>query len=235
MYERSYLASSSPCSLYKSQGCLAPPNKRIPSLLTDIHLPSFDLNLHTNTSKREINSDLYTITIMSSENVFLIWGGEGWVAGHLKTLLESQGKQALPAAAIDSHKLTSVQERRSSQLPSACKTEKLSLPRSRNTSQPTSSTLRGQLAVLTSIGVRTTRRRPSETTLSVPSTWLMLPTRRESTLLFLQLAASTPTMRLTQLAAQGTRRPTRPISLDLSIPRLRHTLRRSVQHIPDEI
>jgi len=65
----------------------------IPSLLTDIHLPSFDLNLHTNTSKREINSDLYTITIMSSENVFLIWGGEGWVAGHLKTLLESQGKK----------------------------------------------------------------------------------------------------------------------------------------------
>merc|ERR1712098_557669 len=60
---------------------------------TDIHLPSFDLNLHTNTSKREINSDLYTITIMSSENVFLIWGGEGWVAGHLKTLLESQGKK----------------------------------------------------------------------------------------------------------------------------------------------
>merc|ERR1711900_53287 len=52
-----------------------------------------DLNLHTNTSKREINSDLYTITIMSSENVFLIWGGEGWVAGHLKTLLESQGKK----------------------------------------------------------------------------------------------------------------------------------------------
>merc|ERR1711939_359529 len=50
-------------------------------------------NLHTNTSKREINSDLYTITIMSSENVFLIWGGEGWVAGHLKTLLESQGKK----------------------------------------------------------------------------------------------------------------------------------------------
>ncbi|KAG4430212.1 hypothetical protein IFR05_014298 [Cadophora sp. M221] len=30
---------------------------------------------------------------MSSENVFLIWGGEGWVAGHLKTLLESQGKK----------------------------------------------------------------------------------------------------------------------------------------------
>lgn len=24
---------------------------------------------------------------------FLIWGGEGWVAGHLKTLLESQGKK----------------------------------------------------------------------------------------------------------------------------------------------
>jgi len=29
----------------------------------------------------------------SSENVFLIWGGEGWVAGHLKTILESQGKK----------------------------------------------------------------------------------------------------------------------------------------------
>lgn len=26
-------------------------------------------------------------------NRFLIWGGEGWVAGHLKTLLESQGKE----------------------------------------------------------------------------------------------------------------------------------------------
>jgi nucleoside-diphosphate-sugar epimerase len=24
---------------------------------------------------------------------FLIWGGEGWVAGHLKTLLEGQGKE----------------------------------------------------------------------------------------------------------------------------------------------
>ncbi|TGO61465.1 hypothetical protein BCON_0027g00530 [Botryotinia convoluta] len=30
---------------------------------------------------------------MSSSNRFLIWGGEGWVAGHLKTLLESQGKE----------------------------------------------------------------------------------------------------------------------------------------------
>jgi dTDP-4-dehydrorhamnose reductase len=30
---------------------------------------------------------------MSTENIFLIWGGEGWVAGHLKTLLESQGKK----------------------------------------------------------------------------------------------------------------------------------------------
>lgn len=29
---------------------------------------------------------------MASNNVFLIWGGEGWVAGHLKTLLESQGQ-----------------------------------------------------------------------------------------------------------------------------------------------
>lgn len=28
-----------------------------------------------------------------STNRFLIWGGEGWVAGHLKTLLESQGKE----------------------------------------------------------------------------------------------------------------------------------------------
>ncbi|CAI4219303.1 unnamed protein product [Parascedosporium putredinis] len=28
-----------------------------------------------------------------SANRFLIWGGEGWVAGHLKTLLESQGKE----------------------------------------------------------------------------------------------------------------------------------------------
>ncbi|CAD6446163.1 d6c3d050-1a30-4b3a-8648-1babd48eff29 [Sclerotinia trifoliorum] len=29
---------------------------------------------------------------MAQPNRFLIWGGEGWVAGHLKTLLESQGK-----------------------------------------------------------------------------------------------------------------------------------------------
>lgn len=31
--------------------------------------------------------------------VFLIWGGEGWVAGHLKALLESQGKsfRSIPA------------------------------------------------------------------------------------------------------------------------------------------
>jgi hypothetical protein len=28
---------------------------------------------------------------MAPKPVFLIWGGEGWVAGHLKTLLESQG------------------------------------------------------------------------------------------------------------------------------------------------
>jgi 3,5-epimerase/4-reductase len=26
-------------------------------------------------------------------NRFLIWGGEGWVAGHLKNILESQGKE----------------------------------------------------------------------------------------------------------------------------------------------
>lgn len=26
-------------------------------------------------------------------NRFLIWGGEGWVAGHLKTLLEGQGRE----------------------------------------------------------------------------------------------------------------------------------------------
>ena len=30
---------------------------------------------------------------MSGTDSFLIWGGEGWVAGHLKTLLESQGKK----------------------------------------------------------------------------------------------------------------------------------------------
>ena len=29
---------------------------------------------------------------MAAKQVFLIWGGEGWVAGHLKTLLEKQGK-----------------------------------------------------------------------------------------------------------------------------------------------
>lgn len=28
-----------------------------------------------------------------SQNRFLIWGGKGWVAGHLKELLESQGKE----------------------------------------------------------------------------------------------------------------------------------------------
>jgi len=28
-----------------------------------------------------------------SGNKYLIWGGEGWVAGHLKTLLEKQGKE----------------------------------------------------------------------------------------------------------------------------------------------
>lgn len=28
----------------------------------------------------------------ATKPVFLIWGGEGWVAGHLKTLLESQGE-----------------------------------------------------------------------------------------------------------------------------------------------
>jgi 3,5-epimerase/4-reductase len=26
-------------------------------------------------------------------NVYLIWGGEGWVAGHLRDLLKSQGKE----------------------------------------------------------------------------------------------------------------------------------------------
>lgn len=29
----------------------------------------------------------------TSEKVFLIWGGEGWVAGHLKELLQKQGQQ----------------------------------------------------------------------------------------------------------------------------------------------
>lgn len=28
----------------------------------------------------------------ASKNVFLIWGGEGWVAGHLKELLQQQGE-----------------------------------------------------------------------------------------------------------------------------------------------
>jgi 3,5-epimerase/4-reductase len=28
-----------------------------------------------------------------SKNVFLIWGGKGWVAGHLEALLRSQGKE----------------------------------------------------------------------------------------------------------------------------------------------
>jgi len=30
---------------------------------------------------------------MVTQNKFLIWGGEGWVAGHLKELLQSQGKE----------------------------------------------------------------------------------------------------------------------------------------------
>jgi len=30
---------------------------------------------------------------LTKDPVYLIWGGEGWVAGHLKTLLESQGKK----------------------------------------------------------------------------------------------------------------------------------------------
>ncbi|KAI1006718.1 hypothetical protein K3495_g1503 [Podosphaera aphanis] len=30
---------------------------------------------------------------MSSEPVFLIWGGEGWIAGQLKSLLQNQGKE----------------------------------------------------------------------------------------------------------------------------------------------
>lgn len=30
---------------------------------------------------------------MTSNPVFLIWGGKGWIAGHLKTLLDSQGKK----------------------------------------------------------------------------------------------------------------------------------------------
>lgn len=29
----------------------------------------------------------------STPNRFLIWGGEGWVAGHLKAILEKQGKE----------------------------------------------------------------------------------------------------------------------------------------------
>ncbi|KAF2157641.1 UDP-4-keto-6-deoxy-glucose-3,5-epimerase/ UDP-4-keto-rhamnose-4-keto-reductase [Myriangium duriaei CBS 260.36] len=33
-------------------------------------------------------------TAETSDNVFLIWGGRGWIAGHLQDLLKSQGKQA---------------------------------------------------------------------------------------------------------------------------------------------
>mgnify|MGYP002621126625 FL=1 len=29
----------------------------------------------------------------TKKNRFLIWGGNGWIAGHLKTLLEQQGKE----------------------------------------------------------------------------------------------------------------------------------------------
>ncbi|KAG9709781.1 hypothetical protein KCU73_g17369, partial [Aureobasidium melanogenum] len=28
----------------------------------------------------------------TNQNVFLIWGGKGWVAGHLESLLKDQGK-----------------------------------------------------------------------------------------------------------------------------------------------
>jgi hypothetical protein len=44
---------------------------------------------------------------MSSENVFLIWGGEGWVAGHLMELLKSQGEHGAVSAPLHSLKLTS--------------------------------------------------------------------------------------------------------------------------------
>ena len=36
----------------------------------------------------------YIMTMTELKRVFLIWGGEGWVAGHLKALLQSQGSSA---------------------------------------------------------------------------------------------------------------------------------------------
>jgi len=35
------------------------------------------------------------MVLLPPKNRFLIWGGEGWVAGHLKALLESQGKDVV--------------------------------------------------------------------------------------------------------------------------------------------
>merc|ERR1711900_65837 len=129
-----------------------------------------DLNLHTNTSKREINSDLYTITIMSSENVFLIWGGEGWVAGHLKTLLESQGKKVFTTTVRMQNREAVIAE-----------IEKYKPTHILNAA---GSTGRPNVDWCEDHKEETIRNNVIGTT-----TWLMLPTRRESTLLFLQLAA----------------------------------------------
>jgi len=43
--------------------------------------------------KSHLKAIMATNGVSTKDNVYLIWGGEGWVAGHLKTLLESQGKK----------------------------------------------------------------------------------------------------------------------------------------------
>ena len=84
----------------------------------------------------QTQSTTNTQIIMASKPVFLIWGGEGWVAGHLKALLESQGRSFSRHETIS--KLTIVQERRFTPRLFACKTERPSSPSSRESSQPTS-------------------------------------------------------------------------------------------------
>ena len=154
------------------------------------------------------------LNIMSK---FLIWGGEGWVAGHLKTLLEKQGTPALKASAKMQTSCHSAflaandanpQERRSIPPPCVCKTARLSEPCWTRSSQPTFWTLLGQLEGQMSIGVRITRRIPSETTLLVPWTWPIAASREGFTSPSLPRVASTHITIPTQLVDQDSSRPT---------------------------
>jgi hypothetical protein len=63
--------------------------------------------------------------MVATKPVFLIWGGEGWVAGHLKTLLESQGTSFWEEQK-SSNANGFFQERRSTLPQSACRIERLS-------------------------------------------------------------------------------------------------------------